>query len=49
VARAAALAVLWPAAKKRGILRVHRELLFLAFLAAGYGLGTVIVWMLPSR
>lgn len=46
-ARAAALPVLWPAARRAGILRVHRELLFVVFLAAGYGLGRAVLVVLP--
>lgn len=39
LARAAALPVLWPAARRMGMLRIHRELLFLVFMASGYALG----------
>jgi O-antigen/teichoic acid export membrane protein len=49
VARAAAIAVLWPAARRTGILTIHRELLFVLFLAVGYGVGTAVPWILPVR
>ncbi len=48
VARAAALAMLWPAAKELGIFRIHRELLFIPFLACGYGLGRALLLILPT-
>lgn len=47
VARAAAIPVLWPAARRSGMLRVDRELLFLVFLACGYCLGRVVLLVLP--
>jgi O-antigen/teichoic acid export membrane protein len=47
-ARLPALAVLWPAARERGILRLEREILVVPFLAAGYGLGRVLLWILPA-
>jgi O-antigen/teichoic acid export membrane protein len=47
IARVAALVALWPAARERGLLRLGRELLFLPFLACGYGLGTLLSWVLP--
>ncbi len=47
-ARASALLLLWPAARPRGFFKLHRELLAPAFLAFGYGLGTVFTWVLPD-
>jgi O-antigen/teichoic acid export membrane protein len=49
LARVAALAVLWPAARQRGLLRLRRELLAPLFLAVGYGLGGALAWILPGR
>lgn len=49
LARAAAIPMLWPAARRLGMLRIHRELLFIVFLAAGYGLGRIFLSMLPAR
>jgi len=49
LARAAALAVLWPAARRHGILRLRREVLVLAFLAVGYALGWGLACVLPAR
>jgi O-antigen/teichoic acid export membrane protein len=49
VARAAALAMLWPAAKRLGILKLHRELLFIPLLASGYGMGRALLLILPHR
>lgn len=48
IARAAALPMLWPAARKTGILDLRRESLFLAFLASGYLLGRVVLLVLPE-
>lgn len=47
LARAFAFPVLWPAAKKRGFLLLHREILPIGYLAIGYGLGRVFDWILP--
>jgi O-antigen/teichoic acid export membrane protein len=49
IARAAALAMLWPTAKRLGILKLHRELLFIPLLASGYGLGRALLLILPHR
>ncbi len=49
VARAAALPMLWPAARTIGILKLHREALFVPFLAAGYGVGRALLLVLPHR
>jgi O-antigen/teichoic acid export membrane protein len=49
VARAAAIPMLWPAARRKKILRIERELLFALFLACGYGLGRVLLMLLPAR
>jgi O-antigen/teichoic acid export membrane protein len=46
VARAAALPILWPAARKLGLLKFHRELLFIPLLACGYLLGRALLWIL---
>jgi O-antigen/teichoic acid export membrane protein len=48
-ARALALGVLWPAARQRRILRIERELLAIPLFAAGWGIGTVLLWWLPTR
>jgi O-antigen/teichoic acid export membrane protein len=48
VARAAALPMLWPAAKAAGVLRLEREFLFIPFLALGYGLGRAVLLVLPG-
>ncbi len=42
VARATAFLVLWPPAYAERLLRVHRELLPLAFFGLGFGLGCVL-------
>jgi O-antigen/teichoic acid export membrane protein len=47
-ARAAALAMLWPAARERGILKLHREVLFIPFLGCGYALGRALLLILPT-
>jgi O-antigen/teichoic acid export membrane protein len=47
-ARLTALVVLWPAARARGFLRLEREAVPLLYLALGYGLGTLLVWLLPA-
>jgi O-antigen/teichoic acid export membrane protein len=49
VARATALAAIWPAAWERGILRLRRELLVPAFLALGFGVGSALIRILPGR
>jgi O-antigen/teichoic acid export membrane protein len=48
LARAAAIPVLWPAARRMGMLRLHRELLFAVFLAGGYGVGRALLLLLPA-
>ncbi|MCI0572341.1 MAG: oligosaccharide flippase family protein [Myxococcaceae bacterium] len=48
LSRVMGLVAIWPAAREQGILRFERELLVVVFLALGYGLGTVMVWMLPG-
>jgi O-antigen/teichoic acid export membrane protein len=48
LARISGLVALWPAARERGILRLHRELLVVVFLALGYGLARVLRWILPA-
>lgn len=47
VARVAGIAALWPAAREQGVLHLGRELLVPAMLAAGFGLGTGLLWILP--
>lgn len=49
IARAAALPMLWPAARRLGMLRYHREFLFLVFLAGGWVLGRGLLLLLPAR
>jgi O-antigen/teichoic acid export membrane protein len=49
LARGAALLVLWPAAKEKGILRIERELLAVPFFLAGAGIGWVLLFLLPGR
>jgi O-antigen/teichoic acid export membrane protein len=48
IARAAGLVALWPRAFRCGFLRPARELLAVAYLASGYGLGWLVVRMLPA-
>ena len=48
ISRVASFVALWPAARQHGILRLEREFLALVFLATGYALGTVILWLLPA-
>lgn len=48
IARCFGLLALWPEAHRRGFLRPSRELLALAYLAVGYGLGIVAVEILPD-
>ena len=47
VARLTAFPALWPAAKEHGLLWLRRELLPLPCAAIGYGLGRLLVWLLP--
>lgn len=49
IARLAAVPMLWPAARRLGILRIDRELLFIPFLACGYGLGRGLLLVLPAQ
>jgi O-antigen/teichoic acid export membrane protein len=49
LARIVAIPVLWPAARRLGILRLNREMLFVVFLAAGYGMGRTLLLLLPAR
>ena len=48
VARASALAALWPEARRRGFLRLWRELVAVPYLAAGYLVGTTFSSWLPA-
>jgi O-antigen/teichoic acid export membrane protein len=47
LARTAAIPVLWPAARRAGFLRLHREVLFVPFLALGYAVGRAVLVALP--
>ena len=47
-ARSMSLVALWPEARRRGYLKLHRELPSLVHLAAGYGLGLLLAWSLPA-
>jgi hypothetical protein len=47
LARAAALPMLWPAARRLGFFSLHRELLFVPFLGLGYALGRALLLVLP--
>ncbi len=40
-----AILVLWPALRRAGVLRVHRELLSVCFYFAGVGLGLSLEWI----
>jgi O-antigen/teichoic acid export membrane protein len=48
ISRFAAFPVLWPAARERGFLRIHRELMPILYLGVGYGLGKFFEWLLPA-
>ena len=48
-ARATALIALWPEARRRGFLRLSRELLALPYLAIGYGIGYCLSEVLPTK
>lgn len=47
IGRAMGLVVLWPRAHREGLLRPARELLAVVYLALGYGLGRLVVGLLP--
>jgi O-antigen/teichoic acid export membrane protein len=47
-ARSMSLVALWPEARRRGYLRLHRELPSAAYLGLGYVLGLGLVWLLPA-
>lgn len=48
IARATGLLALWPRALRQGLLRPSREILALVYVALGYGLGQVVVGILPE-
>lgn len=48
IARASGLLALWPRAYQLGFLRLHREALALLYLGLGYGLGWLMVLVLPE-
>lgn len=48
LARAAAIPMLWPAARRTGVLRLRREILVFAFLGAGYLLGRLCLLLLAG-
>ncbi len=47
-ARAAGLLALWPRAYRQGILRPAREVMALVYVVVGYGLGRIVVGILPE-
>jgi O-antigen/teichoic acid export membrane protein len=47
-ARSMSLVALWPEARRRGYLKLHRELPSLLHLASGYALGLLLAWSLPA-
>ena len=48
IARAAGLFALWPRAYRLGFLRIHREIVAVLYLGLGYGLGWLLVQVLPE-
>jgi hypothetical protein len=48
IARMAALVTLWPAAYRQGFLRIRRELLVIPVFAIGYGIGRLLLAVLPA-
>lgn len=47
-ARAVGLLALWPRAYRHGFLRLHREVVAILYLGLGYGLGWLVVQVLPE-
>jgi O-antigen/teichoic acid export membrane protein len=48
VARSMSLVALWPEARRRGYVRLHRELLAVPYGLLGLALGMLFSWLLPS-
>jgi len=48
VAKSTALFALWPEARRRGFLRLSREVLAIPYLAAGYAIGWALTQVLPK-